>query len=332
MRYATIGTGWITDAFIRGAQAVEGMDLVAVYSRTKERGETFAHLYGTPKVYTRLEDLAADDEIDGVYVASPNHLHVAHSRFLLEHGKHVLCEKPLAAAPEQVEALQKLAKQQGLVYMEAIMMLYQPQLEIFRRAVQALGRISTAQFDFCQLSSHYPSLLEGHLPNVFNPEMETGTLMDLGIYCVYPALYLFGKPESIQAAATLLPSGADGAGSTIWQYPDKQVILTYSKTAQGYAPSQILGDQGSLTVDSISKLEHMVLHRPGEEPKQLWNRVEKPELMGWEAVWFQRFVTQPETYRQTYEENSRLALEVCCCMREIRRQAGIVFPTDREEL
>lgn len=91
IRYATIGTSWITREFIGGAALAGGLQLAAVYSRNEESGAAFAAGLGGVPVYTDLEKLAASG-IDAVYIASPNSLHYPQSRFFLERGIHVLCE------------------------------------------------------------------------------------------------------------------------------------------------------------------------------------------------------------------------------------------------
>ena len=94
IRYATIGTGWITDAFIRGASMVPELQLAAVYSRTEKGAIQFASKYaGEIQLFTDLTSMAACPDIDAVYIASPNSLHYSQSKLFLEHGKHVICEK-----------------------------------------------------------------------------------------------------------------------------------------------------------------------------------------------------------------------------------------------
>lgn len=323
-----IGTGWITNAFLEGMRAVPGLQLTAVCSRRPETGKAYAAKWGAQEAFTDPGDMARSGAVDAVYIASPNDCHAAQSRLFLENGRHVLCEKPLAADPRAVEELSALARENGLVYMEAIMMLHMPQLSILENAVKRLGRISIAHFDFCQYSSKYPAYLAGQTPNIFNPERETGALMDLGVYCVYPAVYLFGEPESIAASASFLRTGADGAGCAMLRYPGFQAVLTYSKTGQGAAPSEIVGDEGCLTVGSISKLEDMVLTENGKEPVCLWGGEEKAALMGHEAARFFEAITRPQESASRLEREARLYAAVHRCMREIRRQAGIVFPKD----
>ena len=157
MRYATIGTSWITESFIMGAKRETDMTLQAVYSREEEKAAAFAQKHGAVSHYSDLQAMAEAKDIDAVYIASPNSLHYAHSRLFLSHGKHVLCEKPLTVTSAQAAALQELAAEKGGVYMEAIMLLYQPAYPLLLEAMKRIGRITTAHLDFSQLSSKHPA-------------------------------------------------------------------------------------------------------------------------------------------------------------------------------
>ena len=117
LRFGTVGTSWITDSYIEGALDSGLWTLAAVYSRTREKGLAFGAKYGVDTVFTDLEEMAASDAIDAVYIASPNKLHTAHARVFLEHGKHVICEKPLAAHADEVRALQALPPERWLLYL-----------------------------------------------------------------------------------------------------------------------------------------------------------------------------------------------------------------------
>ncbi len=325
MKYGTIGTSWITEAYIRGARLTEKWDLAAVYSRDEAKGRAFAARFGAPPVYTDLVRMAQSD-IEAVYIASPNSLHEEHSRLFLEHGKHVLCEKPIAVTSAGLQRLQDLAGKNGLVYMEAIMLLHIPGRDVLRRAMGEIGRITSARLDFSQLSSQYVRLMEGGVPNVFNPRMAGGCLMDLGIYCVYAALDLFGKPEGIRTAASFLPTGADGSGGSLWTYPGTQVSLSYSKTGQSRLGSEILGDRGTVVLESVSKLTgiRMVHNQRGESPEELLlGDVPKDELMRGEAADFARAILRREETREELDHWSKLAFEVCQTLEDMRGQAGI---------
>ena len=134
MKYGVIGTGWIAKSFIDGARMLTQADFTAVYSRTEESGCRFAAENEIPKVYTSLEEFAKGD-FDAVYIASPNRLHYEQSKLMLQSGKHVICEKPITVEPEELEELQTLAKKNGLIYIEAIMYMFNPARELLKDAI-----------------------------------------------------------------------------------------------------------------------------------------------------------------------------------------------------
>lgn len=329
LRFGTIGTSWITNSYIDGALDSGLWTLTAVYSRTLEKGREFGAKYGVETVFTDMEAMAQSDLIDAVYIASPNKLHAEHVRIFLENGKHVICEKPLSAHAKDVTALQTLAKERGLIYLEAIMFMHLPQRRLLEEALEKIGGVNVAKLDFCQRSSKYDAYLAGNLPNIFNPALETGALMDLGIYCVYPALYLFGMPERTQITAQLLASGADGSGIVAMQYPDKLVNLVYSKVGQAAANTDFQGNLGTVSVASISKLANIeIIYNDGSR-ETVCGEEPKYKLMGYEAKDFYRYITEPEASAAEYAQCCALAYAVSDYMEQLRRDAGIRFPSDR---
>ena len=322
MRYGVIGTGWIAKSFIDGARMLCNADFIAVYSRTEESGGKFANENQIPNVYTDINEFAKGD-FDAVYIASPNKLHYEQTKLMLQSGKHVICEKPITVEPEELEELQALAKENGLVYIEAIMYMFNPARDLLKEAIGKIGRITSVHFDFSQLSSKYPAYLEGKLPNIFNPALATGCLMDLGIYCVYPALDIFGLPEKITACASFMESGADGSGNAALLYSDKLVNLTYSKLGQDRLGSQIFGDKGTITIESISKLINMYIIDNSGNKTEIIGNVPKEKLMGYEAKAFEKFIANPDD--EYYAVTSERALQTSKIMKEIRNLSGIKF-------
>lgn len=322
MKYGVIGTGWIAKSFIDGARMLTNAEFTAVYSRTEESGGKFASDNNIPLVYTDINEFAKGD-FEAVYIASPNRLHYEQSKLMLQSGKHVICEKPITVEPDELSELQTLAKQKGLIYVEAIMYMFNPARELLRDAIKKIGRITSVHFDFSQLSSKYPAYVRGELPNIFNPALATGCLMDLGIYCVYPAIDLFGLPEKTTACAHFMESGADGSGNAALLYSDKLINFTYSKLGQDRLGSQIFGDEGTITIESISKLTNMKLIAKNGDTQEIIGDVEKEKLMGYEAVGFEHFIAHPDD--PYYAVTSKRALQVSTLMKEIRTLSGIEF-------
>lgn len=320
IKFGVIGSGWIAEEFVKGAELIDGFEFSAMYSRTKEKGEAFAARFAGAPIYTDLAEFAKSD-IDAVYIASPNALHYSQSKLMLENGKHVLCEKPITILPEEFIELNELAERNGLVYTEAIMMLHLSQRKIVKEKLKTLGNISTAHFDFSQLSSKYPALLRGENPNIFNPEMKTGCLRDLGIYCFYPAIDFFGEPKKIISSAGFLSTGADGFGTAILDYNDKQITLTYSKIGQDFCGSQIVGDKGTMTIGSISKLTDVEIHYNDGTDEKLVGEIEKHILMSEEAKDFYEYICKK--LPGLIESNEKI-LSVLRAMNTVVKQCNII--------
>lgn len=320
IKYATIGRGTIAETFIEGARLTGRFSLEAVYSRNEETGREFAEKHGAKKVYTTLEDLCADEDIEAVYIASPNVCHFEQSKALLLSGKHVICEKPITTNAKAYALLKDIADSEGLIYMEAIIPIYTKFREAIKDALGEIGNISMAKLDFCQRSSRYDAFMAGEEVNIFDMSLHAGTLMDLGVYCVYAAVDLLGMPKSITASASYLRNGCDGSGSAIFGYDGFTAVLSYSKTGQSTTPSEIVGDRGSLQIGRIGLYAEARLIKDGETA-DLTPFTDKPELMGMEASAFADFIEGKDLDK--YAAASRLCIDVHTCMDEIKKSANI---------
>ncbi|MBE6748151.1 MAG: Gfo/Idh/MocA family oxidoreductase [Ruminococcaceae bacterium] len=321
IKYSVIGTSWITNSFIEGAKTVEGLVLDGVYSRSEEKGKAFCEKVGAQRVFKSIEEVA-DSDTDFVYVASPNVCHYEQCKFLLENKKSVICEKPITTTSEEFSKLFFLAEENNVRYFEAIMYMHTDTRNALKQAVRGIGNISSAYFDYSQLSSKYEALLAGELPNIFNPKMKTGALNDLGIYCVYPAIDIFGEPQEVTALQNFIFTGADGAGSAILKYKDKIVTITYSKTAESRSASQILGDNGTITIDSVSQLRGITCYDKSGNKIDVLGSEEKTALMANEARSMYNFLTDFENNKGLYYECAAMSQKVLSCMEKMRTKNG----------
>ena len=187
--------------------------------------------------------------------------------------------------------------------------------------MERLGGVHLARLDFSQYSSKYPAYLAGDVPNIFNPKMATGGLMDLGIYCVYPAVMLFGMPDKVcRLMHGFLYTGADGSGCVTLHYADKTVVLTYSKTAQGEIGSEIQGEHGVIRIPRISKLTDMTFTPVGGRPQPLSAYTDKYLQMSYEAKPFYEFITQPEQTGHNTAMSASIAYTVSRVMKMARER------------
>ncbi len=322
IRYATIGTSFIAQQFVTGANKTGRMQLTAVYSRNYDTGLAFGQKFDCNKIYTSLDDLANDKSIDVVYVASPNVFHSTQSEFLLNAGKHIICEKSITTSAAEYSRLKKLADKKGLIYIEAIIPIYNPSRPRIKAALSEIGNIAMAKIDYCQRSSRYDRFMGGEHVNIFDMSLHAGTLMDLGVYCVYAAIDLFGMPNNIKATASFLNNGADGGGVSIFEYDTFSVCLTYSKTGQSVSPTEIVGDSGSLIMETAVYYQDAYLVKNGKRTP-LFDNVSKETLMGYEALALCDFINSERL--DDYQQNSEICLKVHTCMDKIKQEANIIY-------
>lgn len=259
--FAVIGSNFVTDWMLEASKEVAGVHAAAVCSRTAERGQEYAKLHGLDKVYTSLDDLAADSDIDFVYIATPNAFHAPQAIRMLEAGKGVLCEKPIAPDSESLEQMISAAKRADKPLMEAMVAAHLPAWKDVRRLAMEIAPIRRASFTFCQYSSRYDKFKAGIVENAFRPELANGALMDLGVYCLNAAQFVFGKPDDVKAAMVKIPGSIDGAGSIVLSYTHDDPItggaciadISYSKISQGANPCELQGEAGSIIIDSITR-------------------------------------------------------------------------------
>ncbi len=325
IRLGVVGTSNITTWFLQSCRMSDRYRLVACCSRDASRGAVFATSQGFERVYQFPEDMAADTDIDAVYIATPNVFHGRQSRLFLEHGKHVICEKTVTTSCKEYQELLDLANQRGLIYMEAIISRYSPGRNILKEALSEIGQIAHARIDYSQLSSRYGVFMAGYPVNIFDMSMAAGTLMDLGVYCVYGALDLFGTPNHISASASFLHNGADGSGSAILSYQNFLATLTYSKVGQGIAGTEIIGNQGVIRIGSISQYGDIHLLKGGED-QLLYPMPSREIAMCGEVNHFADYIENFEDFQQEYFDACALTMQVQACMDEIKKVAQISYP------
>ena len=279
------------------------------------------------KAYHVLDELAADEEIDAVYVASPNSLHFQQTMKLLRSGKHVLCEKSMGSNKAEVERMLHTAKEQGVILLEAMRSIYDPGIQAVKDNLYKLGCIRKANLQCCKYSSRYDDFKRGVVQNIFRPDLSAGALMDIGVYCVQIMLELFDSPDSITAIPVILSNGIDGAGTLTAKYDQMVADLSYSKITNSGTPSQIQGENGVMLVsDVLSPRDITITYNDGtrEEIEVEWC----DNNMVYELQYFIRAIKH-EVAVTHYQQISLKAIEL---MDLARKQMGVVFPADHQDL
>lgn len=321
MRIGIIGTGNIAVWFMESARLVEGVSFDAVYSRRLETGNEFAETNGIEKVYIDLKAMLDDNDLDVIYIASPNSLHYAQAKMALEYGKHVMLEKPFVGNVEKAEALIALAKEKNLFLFETICNIHMPHMKYIERRIQELGQIRMIQCNYSQYSSRYDLLLQGETPNIFNPKMSGGALMDLNIYNLHFTVYLFGLPKSVHYAANLHENGVDTSGVLVLDYGDYKASLVGAKDSASYNVGQIQGEKGHIQIpNGVASMESVILTT--EETKKDVVEQEMPRLY-YQVEAFKEMVDKKDfKTRDLFLEHSLNVVKVAA---EALKQIGLEY-------
>lgn len=334
IRFGVIGTNNISDWVIAGGRQDERFELVAVCSRTQERANEFAAKHGIPHTFTSLEEMASSPLIDAVYIATPNYVHAEQSILCMIHGKHVLCEKPFASNAREVRQMIEAAQRNNVTLMEAMISTLNPNFRIVKERLKDLGTIRRYFASYCQYSSRYDKFKEGIILNAFKPELSNGSVMDIGIYTIYPMITLFGKPQKIEAQGIVLHTGADGQGTVNFQYEGMNATVLYSKIANSSLPTEIEGEAGNLLLDKIhiTKQVDFIPRQVTAQGKEQENHcqsigvpLEKSEYY-YEMAEFMNLIEEGKQESNINSwENSLTTIEI---IDEIRKQLGVHYPAD----
>ena len=268
MRWGILATGTIAKKFADTVvrMAAEGETLAAVGSRRKESAEAFAGTYQIPRAWGSYEELAADPEVEAVYIATPNSLHYENCKLCLEQGKHVLCEKPFTTNAEQARELYRLAEQKGLFLMEAFWTRLLPAYEKLRELLAA-GAIGNVRFVRCD----YGFIAKGaRRERKFQSGLGGGALLDIGIYNLGFLHAVMGEaPEAFESQVHFNEFGTDDFSALQLSYPGGRVAHSVQAIGMDMARhAAVYGEAGVITFPDFQHAQQMTLTRYGEAPKE----------------------------------------------------------------
>ena len=325
IKLGTVGSGVIVHTILDQVQRTDGISPEAVCSRKAETGRALAASYGCRKVYPSLDALLQDDDVNTVYIATPNLLHVPQAKQALLAGKHVILEKPFSTNDADAKALAALAKQRHLLLAEAVPTPHLPNLRLLQDLLPQIGKVQRVVSDYSQYSARYDRLLQGELPNIFNPQLGGGCLMDLNFYNAYLNVFLFGMPDAVSYDPVLYPGAADTSGVLRLQYGDFLSENAAAKDRSGQSFFRIEGADGIIEIDNgANGLQSLRLLGNGKT--QTFN------AQGQENRWLfeVRALTRlflAEDFDTVYALLTP-TLQTCAVLERARKDAGLVFPGD----
>ena len=242
IRWGILATGGIAGAFTRDLIA-HGHRVTAVGSRSLASAEAFAATHGIPHAHGSYDELAADPDVDVIYIATPHNLHAENATLALEHGKHVLVEKSFTLTEAEACSVAELGLRKGLLVVEAMWTRFLPHMAHVRELIAAgrLGEIRSLHAD------HTQSLPREDTHRINNPHLAGGALLDLGIYPISFAHDILGVPVDIDARATFTRSGVDASVAAILTHESGAISTSFSSLeTRGPNRATILGTEGRI--------------------------------------------------------------------------------------
>jgi len=247
-KWGIIGAARIAHKFAKGLESLPNAERYAIASRSLERAEAFKEKHGFKKAFGSYEEMLANPELDAVYIATTNNLHFEHTMMCLEAGKAVLCEKPFASDLSQVKQMVDKAREKNVFLMEALWSRFIPSMIQLKEQVEngAIKRPLLLQCNFGFISPFDP------FNRIYDPALGGGSIPDIGIYPIFTAMYLFGKPESIEVMSVPAPTGADWTSAVLFKHKNKEIsMLTSSFEMILDNEARVYGEGGYLKLHSM---------------------------------------------------------------------------------
>ena len=262
-RWGILGTGAIARQFVEGLRSLPEAEVLAVGSRSEASAAEFADEREIPRRYAGYDDLAADSDIDVVYVATPHPFHAGNAELCLNAGKAVLCEKPFTVNAAEAERVIGLARDKGLFLMEGMWTRFFPLMGKVRRVVSegAIGEVRMLNVDFGFRTDVDPA------SRLFDPKLGGGALLDVGVYCVSLASMVLGRPSGSVGLSHLGETGVDEQASVILEHEGGRLAnLSIGIRTATPQEATIMGTEGYVRIHAPWwRPESMTISRPGKE-------------------------------------------------------------------
>lgn len=329
IRWGILGCGNIAAKFASDLRLVDDAVLVACGSRDKHKADAFAERFSAAHAFDSYEALAQSDLVDAVYIATPHSCHYENTMLCLENGKATLCEKAFAVNSRQAKEMIRFAREKKLFLMEALWTKFLPQYRKLQEILQAgtLGDIHAVLVNF------------GFMPRtptparVFDPALAGGTMLDIGIYNVFMAMSVLGRPQSIEACMKPAYSGVDEQCAVLFRYDNGAMAQLFSSfMSQLPIEADICGTKGRIKLTHrFYSLDTAIEYYPdGPESRQAIDVIKDAEGHGYQYE--ARHVC--DCLRKGLAESPVMThadtLSLMEVLDEIRRKSGIRYAEDRE--
>ena len=323
MKIGILGPGKIAQGVVYALQRMPEIECWAVGSRSYEKAETFARVYGFARAYGSYEELVQDPEVELIYVATPHSHHFEHMMLCMKHGKHVICEKAFTMNAPQAREVMDYAKAHGIYAAEAIWPRYMPSRQIIQQAIHS-GKIGKIHAMTANL--HYKI---DDVPRIQLPELAGGALLDVGIYGLSFALTHFdGEISRIESSVQLTETGVDGMETITLYFADgRMAVLTHGIYTRSDRKGIFYGEKGYIVVENINNPQSVSLFDDNDNLLEYHGIPE--QINGYEYEFREAVRCIREGKYQADSIPLAESVRVMEVMDTLRKQWGVVYPQER---
>ncbi|QLG47147.1 Gfo/Idh/MocA family protein [Costertonia aggregata] len=245
IRWGILGLGNIAHNFVQDLLIVEDAELTAVASRSIDKAKSFSKQYGSKYGFGSYQELFECKDVDAVYIATPHTHHAELSIQAMDHGKHVLCEKPMGTNGNEVKKMIVSAKKNKVFLMEALWSRFNPTIQSVKQMVNTgtIGEIKYIHADFA-----FYALDRDEKGRILNPDLAGGTLLDIGIYPIFLAYLLLGKPRHVQASSKFYATGVEIQTAMIFEYESAHAVLYSGLNSKSEMKAEISATNGTIHI------------------------------------------------------------------------------------
>jgi predicted dehydrogenase len=265
--YGIIGPGRIATSFCKAIQRSERVKVFAVASRDVDRAHTFANQFGAPRVHNNYESLVADSDVDVIYIATPHAFHAQQAITCLRHKRPVVCEKPLALDEASARKMVQAARDNNTFMLEGMWSRFNPAVNMAKELIEqgTIGEVRHITADFGFKKDYDPK------SRLYDLALGGGSILDVGVYPLFLALFILGKPDSIQTTAHLAPTGADeSCGFTLKYKYGATAQLFSSMIVETRKDAEICGTKGSIVIQTPwYKSMGLIVSREGQPEERI---------------------------------------------------------------
>ncbi|WP_067103168.1 Gfo/Idh/MocA family protein [Streptococcus sp. DD13] len=319
-KWASLGTGVIANELAQALEALGG-SLYSVANRTYEKGVAFAEKYGIEKVYSDMDQVFEDPEVDIIYISTPHNTHIPYLRKALAAGKHVLCEKSITLNSDELQEAIQLAQEHQVKLAEAMTIYHMPLYRKLQEVTSSgkLGPLKVIQMNFGSYKDYDMS------NRFFSRELAGGALLDIGVYALsFVRWFMSAQPTGLVSQVKLAPTGVDEqVGILLTNEEGEMATITLSLHAKQPKRGTLAYDKGYIEIYDYPRGQKAVITYTEDGSQEVIEVGEKAKALQYEVLDMEAAISGEADH--LYLDYSRDVMDL---MTQLRKDWGLRYPEE----